>query len=137
MTQPAGQPTAEQVDAQADEKLAYERAAEGSVVAALAVDIGVALATIYAAWETLERVGHTAHRVNDLITVLAAQKLAGIDPDMRPALNREIRKGMALGARHAYELRSTPATRRAAVNHGHRALARRGARGRARRPPAG
>lgn len=107
MTQPA-QPTTEQIDAQASETLEYERAAEGAVVAALAVDVSVALASIWAAWEALEQGGHAAHRINTLISELAARKLSEIDPDLRPELNREIRRGMALGARHARELSGLP-----------------------------
>jgi hypothetical protein len=103
VTQPA-QPTTAQVDDQAAESLAYERAAEGAVVAAMAVEVGTALATIWAAFEALEAAGHAATEIDRLISELIGYRLGLIDPDLRPDLNREVRKGLAMGARHAYDL---------------------------------
>lgn len=115
MTQPAGQPTVEQIDAQADETLAYERGVEGAVAAGLAIDVAVALAGIWAAFETLEHAGRAPGQVDRLISALVARKLAAIDPDMRPELNRRIAEGMKLGAQHARELSGLPRGGRATV----------------------
>lgn len=107
MTEPA-QPTTEQLDTQAAETLAYERAAEGAVVAALAVEVTVAVGALGAAQTAfLVQLAHgriTEERVNELLTRLAEQELGRIDPDMTPELRREVAKGLTMGARHAREL---------------------------------
>lgn len=102
------QPTVDQVEAQADESLAYEQAAEGTVVAALAVEVSVAVAIILTAYATLAGAMAagtlTAVRLNAALTTLAEQVLAGIDPDMRAELDDQINDGLAMGARHAREV---------------------------------
>lgn len=100
MTAPAQAPaTPEELDA---ESLAYELAAEAAVTAALAAEISVAAAALWAAYATVvAAAGTLTEAAAAALGATAARVFGRISPELGVELERQVRRGLGLGARQA------------------------------------
>lgn len=98
MTQPVPQP---EVD---DESLAYELAAEATVTAALVAAVGAVVAMVATILPVLRSETSLTPRLRDRL----ATRINAIDPQMGPALRREVNTGLRLGWAQASAMPAPP-----------------------------